>query len=216
MTRPWIELRSPTSLANTIPTKTIHIYIVIHRDTISLYHKLFNVTRPMICFKPRAKLNKFYISWISYPRAIVTSVSVKEIFRYTIFSHIRYRQPECSIHEKSYCISVYVAVSKFLTRLLSPRSGENTHTHTHTRTHARAHTHTHTHTHIYIYIYIYIDDSLTNTILYIYILDFFINCNKYNIYIYIYIYIYIGFVSESFVRNFISKRVVRARLLAHC
>ena len=31
----------------------------------------------------------------------------------TIFSHIRYRQPESLIHEKSYCIPAYVAVGKY-------------------------------------------------------------------------------------------------------
>ena len=97
-----------------------HIYQVNFSISFSLYkycHPLtdcfvisqfFSGAKPARGFKPKSKPGG-PVSRVSYPREIVTSVKVKEFFL-----HIRYRLMECLVHEKSYCISAYVAAGKSL------------------------------------------------------------------------------------------------------
>ena len=80
--------------------------------------QLFSVARPARCFKPRSKRGWLYVSRMSYPRFIVILSVSEKSFTY-FFLHIRYRLPEFSILEKSYCISACVALGKFLTRVLT-------------------------------------------------------------------------------------------------
>ena len=83
----------------------IYIYIVIHWQTVS-------------CFKPRSKSVRYLT-----PAPPSPLHKWRNFFTY-IYLHICYRLPECSIHEKSKCISAYVAACKFPTRALNPREGE--------------------------------------------------------------------------------------------
>ena len=62
---------------------------------------------------------------LSYPRAIVILSFSEGIFcEYTFYIYVT-GYLECTIHEKSYYISAYVASGKFLTTVLHPQFGEH-------------------------------------------------------------------------------------------
>ena len=53
----------------------------------------------------------------------IAILSVNEEIFYIYFLHICYQLLECSVHEKSYCISAYIAAGEFPTQELNPQHG---------------------------------------------------------------------------------------------
>ena len=100
---------------------SLYIYIYIMSSPDRLFRcitTVFSVSKPAKCFKLISKPSWLYVSRISYPRAIVILNVNERNFTY-IFLHICYRLPECSIHQKSYCI----LVGRFLAWVFNPRVG---------------------------------------------------------------------------------------------
>ena len=88
----------------------IYIYIYCHPwMNCFVVSKIFKVAKHTRCFKLGLKPRWFYVTWISYPRAIII-LSVMESFT-NIFLQTRYQQSGWSIHEKHLAFMWQLAIS---------------------------------------------------------------------------------------------------------
>ena len=102
----------------------LFIYIVIHRQTVSLYRNSSVWLDTQGAWSWDQNTTNFTLDLVSYRSASKWHTQVGNYpalcSNFRLFTFLPYRIPECLIHSKSFCITRVAAVNSFA-RVLNPR-----------------------------------------------------------------------------------------------